>query len=124
MQYCSGGELFDYIVAKERLKVRVNYVCIYCNIILCTSGVRSKEFLSSNSFCYTVYSLTRLLSQRLEASMYMNIIHTHTYVHNFDWILENQPCSHTEIFKPLEFPMLGSSHTRFSTYHCSNIDSW
>ena len=22
MQYCSGGELFDYIVARERLKVR------------------------------------------------------------------------------------------------------
>ena len=22
LQYCSGGELFDYIVAKERLKVR------------------------------------------------------------------------------------------------------
>ena len=26
LQYCSGGELFDYIVAKERLKVRVFYL--------------------------------------------------------------------------------------------------
>lgn len=42
-QFCPGGELFDYIVAKERLKVSV-YRAVLCR--LCS-------YLSENYYCPT-----------------------------------------------------------------------
>jgi hypothetical protein len=62
MEYASGGELFDYIVAKERLEVTllsVDLIRFYCEVcspypVHHASGARSKMAVQANRICSVV----------------------------------------------------------------------
>ena len=98
MQYCPGGELFDYIVAKERLKV--------CVFVLTTSSLpvislslslSLSLYLSPSVYVYIPLSLLMLLSsvrvcmcvfpQETEArAFFRQIVSALMYVHDSGFI--------------------------------------